>query len=1115
MSTSAELGGFVRVEDSEDGIGRVVEIVGSTARVEYFVSPVGPRLELRTVPCRTLEPLKLPAQTVIYWRDPEHSVWRTGRVDGGLIAARAIDAREDHYHIRFPNLVERRIPVSEVFVRWEHPLEDPTELLEAQTTETPYFAAARLGFLRHLSAQATAFQGMTGLAAAAIEYHPHQLAVVRRVLSDPIQRYLLADEVGLGKTIEAGILLRQHLLDEPTAQALVLVPTHLVDQWRDELVRKFSIEVTGTSPQDEEDDGEGRVVIAAHEALDQRFLRGLKPTTLLIVDEAHHVARWAWSAEPQQHERFRLLDKLAQQAPSVFLLSGTPLHQEEDGFLAMLHLLDPSGYPLDDRESFRLRVQNRQVVADSLADLTDDADPLFVAEALARLESGFQSDRTLQSLCERLRAVADGDTEDPLRAAAIRNVRAHLGESYRLHRRLLRTRREHPHVAPLLPKRNGIEWLQGNDQSREVAEGFLEEWRRELPASSLAAQSSDTKLCALWVDSVLSHPSVLLRRISQRKALLLREPVDDASPEEHLLLGLTPAFPGEVDLLTRWKSELETSLVEEPRAKALADWLRRQPPKGQRALVFVDDEEVAVRVAKCLMAELGAAKVARHSAYDPGPARRFIDRKLDVLVCDRNGEEGLNLQGVPAAVVLYDLPLDAARLEQRLGRVDRIEGLAKLRLLGFQGAGPLEVAWQRCLGEAIGVFRRSVAPLQYPLTETARRIRSAYALDGSAAIDAETARLCDPKSGLEAELRRIRSQEALDSLDWDAEEEEAFAAGVQDARVDAKSTGPEAFGGWMERCLNFERRGHDPFHYVHRLGGKRPTLVPLGDTLVRFSQWFSTQEKRRPDELPLGPFSFDAEASHDSGAHLLRVGHPFVDALENMVRSDGRGTSWVFWRHAPDLELELPRLFFGFQFIVEADLAKAHALVDTLRGSSHALHRQASSVFPPRVVSLWVGPDGEQVSDPALLAALTAPYKSRAYSDVHVRAERWLRVEEMAPVGDWALRCQGARAAAERLLRSHTDFVTQSRRSVDLLQATLDSSAAILRARAARLSGPSREAEEKAMVHAQRLASALVHGTENPRIVVDSAGAIFLSPNPWGAGEQPSVSPSPSAYSRL
>ena len=233
--------------------------------------------------------------------------------------------------------------------------------------------------MRHISAQRAAFGGLTGLASAAVELLEHQVTVIRRVLADPTERYLLADEVGLGKTIEAGILIRQHTIDHPNdAKVLVIVPEHLLSQWKDELQNKFFL-------------SRSRVELVTEAALLTGELASTD-RTMLVVDEAHRTAQRAFSGDPRERHAYEELRSLSRSTPRLLLLSGTPVLHQEDGFLAMLHLLDPDAYPLDDRDAFRQRVSERQSVAEATADLMDDASSYFAEDA-------DQSDR--EDLCFR------------------------------------------------------------------------------------------------------------------------------------------------------------------------------------------------------------------------------------------------------------------------------------------------------------------------------------------------------------------------------------------------------------------------------------------------------------------------------------------------------------------------------------------------------------------------------------------------------------------------------------------------------------------------------------------------------------------------------------------
>lgn len=132
--------------------------------------------------------------------------------------------------------------------------------------------------------QRAACAGMSGLLSASIYLEGYQVETVRRVSQDPVQRYLLADEVGLGKTIQAGVLIRQCVLDAPELhRVIVLVPDHLAGQWYEELRDRLRLDPLL---------GEQVRVLRAGE----RGLASYDPPTMLVIDEAHHVA--AWAGEP-------------------------------------------------------------------------------------------------------------------------------------------------------------------------------------------------------------------------------------------------------------------------------------------------------------------------------------------------------------------------------------------------------------------------------------------------------------------------------------------------------------------------------------------------------------------------------------------------------------------------------------------------------------------------------------------------------------------------------------------------------------------------------------------------------------------------------------------------
>ena len=1076
---------FVQVGRGLDGVGTLLNVERNQADVEYFESPVGPRLHQIQSPIENVREVELSPQTRVFWFDKNRHAWRAGRVDGGLISAEALKATEDHYPVRFPNGHDAHIPISQLYVRWAHPIEDPTDYLAARITDTPLFFDGRSRFVRYLSNQRAAFGGLTGLASAAVDLLEHQVATVRRILADPVQRYLLADEVGLGKTVEAGVVIRQHLLDQPDeASVVVVVPAHLVQQWRLELTSKF--DVSENSP----------VQVFSEDQFVEES-EDLGSVTMLVIDEAHRAALRAFDADAGRRRLYEAFQALAANVPRLLLLSGTPVLHQEEGFLAMLHLLDPQGYPLSGRDQFRRRVRERQTVAEATLDLADDASVHFVGEALQRLETLFADDPRLLDLCVAVRTHLTLDAAEATRVSSLRALRTHLTETYRLHRRLLRTRRGDPRVQVHLPVRTGALRLEHEDEARREAFDLIDAWRLALPGTDGGQPPNDqVELFSLLVASALSHPLMLTRQIDSRLALLAKDGSRPISSEHRDILGIPWAFEGEEALLRERRHLIVEAARIDPRAQRFVAWLRSNDDV-KKVVVFVDDHEVADALADTLREALGPNVIFRNGPGTDAVGAFEARQALSVLVCDATAEEGLNLQRSGAAMVHFDLPLEPARVEQRIGRIDRLEARGRLRNVVFSAGCPYEREWLMCLSETIQVFNRSIAPLQYVLVEATARIRSRFLEDGRAAIEQEVGRMRDPKVGLDAEMRRIRAQESLDAVEGDFVADAAFFTALAEADEAAETEGENALNSWVTERLQFvcRRLGPAILRYSHDL--RRPTLIPLFETVRRFEDCLDRDPKARDSKatLPLRPATFQRSTAETDHVGLLRVGHPFVDAFEALVRSDDRGTAFAMWRYVPK-STRLPRVFFRFDFVIEADLAQIKVGFAG-RISLDSLRRRADEAFPVEYRTVWLDGDLKPVENPRVLTVLGRPYqkppRADGSRDVNIRLERWDRVDALVSIGDWSELCYRARQVAESQIRDAIEFRERCRRHATQVLNLATSVNEALKSRISHLSGPARDSEQTMAQFELQLSVALANGIETPSLRVDSAGAVVLA----------------------
>jgi len=211
--------------------GLVKDKTKTIVDVEYFHAPGDTRL--RQVPMDNIVGAHLSEQTRCYVERDED--WIPGRI-------KRYRSEGDEYEVDFLGEARSFVPASKIYVRWAKPLEDPTEMLAAKQHGTVFFRSQRLPYVRRMLLQRAASRGHTGLLSSNVDLYPHQVEIVRRVLQDPVQRYLLADEVGLGKTIEAGVILRQYLLDAGReATVIIAAPSSLKRQWRNELESKFGV----------------------------------------------------------------------------------------------------------------------------------------------------------------------------------------------------------------------------------------------------------------------------------------------------------------------------------------------------------------------------------------------------------------------------------------------------------------------------------------------------------------------------------------------------------------------------------------------------------------------------------------------------------------------------------------------------------------------------------------------------------------------------------------------------------------------------------------------------------------------------------------------------------
>ena len=303
-------------------------------------------------------------------QDQEGATWKVESVEDrhGVLRYNVIRKLEDGTEER-KALNETRIGAN---IQLSKPLD---RLLASQIDYKEWYDLRIESLLMQANMKSSPLRGLVGSRVGLI---PHQLYIAHEVGKRFAPRVLLADEVGLGKTIEAGLIIHQQLKTGRSERILILVPDSLQYQWMIEMRRRFNLEfslfdLTRTASIKEHDPDqnpfltEQRIIASVDLMIDHDDLREQALEAgfdLLVVDEAHHLM---WNEEEGGNDRYDLVEELAQQTAGVLLLTATPEQLGVESHFARLRLLDPSRFNsldrfLDEEEQYQQTAKIAEVL---------------------------------------------------------------------------------------------------------------------------------------------------------------------------------------------------------------------------------------------------------------------------------------------------------------------------------------------------------------------------------------------------------------------------------------------------------------------------------------------------------------------------------------------------------------------------------------------------------------------------------------------------------------------------------------------------------------------------------------------------------------------------------
>ncbi|MEG5136312.1 MULTISPECIES: helicase-related protein [unclassified Microcoleus] len=596
---------------------------------------------------------------------------------------------------------------------------------------------------------------------------PHQIKILRRVAASFPKSFLIADEVGLGKTIETGLILRYLLVSQKVKRVLILVPASIQPQWHEELREKFNLHFwsytkgelvpAGNSPitnnpQPITNPWNSQNLILASSHLVRRSdraqeLLAAQPWDLVVLDEAHHARRQSPQNRKETPNRLlQLMQQLKEKSRSLLLLSATPMQIDAIEVFDLLHLLGLRGHwsygenfcnyfstlsAKPDRQNVRFwqqmsvgYFQEGGLPCDRLQQYLQKCDKLLYY----KLRDVWEKNQRVnpQQIADDEAFIAASrqylTVNTPLKDLMFRHTRDTLRQYYQ--RGLLE--RDIPH--------------------REVRDNAITlENNREVPLYLAVsnyvrhfynlAQKDNRKalgfLMTLYRKRLTSSFYAIRESLQRRlEGISITEDdfqdLDDA--DDVILEGMegyfAPADPEEikylVDLLDRFENTGEDSKLSH-----FITILRQELNERESAIVFTQYTDTMDYLRSALQ-QLYGAQIACYSGrggelYQNGEWRtfpkeqikaKFLQGIIKILLCTESASEGLNLQTC-GVLINYDMPWNPMRVEQRIGRLDRIGQIYDtVRIHNFYYDGTVEAKVYRKLRDRIDAFQTVVGNLQ-------------------------------------------------------------------------------------------------------------------------------------------------------------------------------------------------------------------------------------------------------------------------------------------------------------------------------------------------------------------------------------------------------------------
>lgn len=559
--------------------------------------------------------------------------------------------------------------------------------------------------------------GFKELTGAKIYLLPHQVKTIMRCLQEVPCRYMLADEVGLGKTIEAISIYKIFSENNSATNALVIVPKSLVEQWKTELFFKFNIF-----------EGKNKylnnvIIIAAEEIQDSHLTT---KWDFVIIDEVHK-----YLSIEDIYNKFLTISK---EAGNLLLLSATPIQEKKFEYLNLLKLLSPQKYSSYDIEMFDKLLEKQSLIiqyANRLINYIDDLDE-ECNDAQSKGDDPHDSEdcfdiyEDIESYMNKIVSVLNDNTLTQLKDSVsfdnddcgIYNMRVFLSYvcgNYQIESNIIRNRRS------MVNREADDELL----ATRELAKISYDSSINDQNYEDVIYNKIDELLKSYEDDDKLEISKMLLTAFFS-SSFAFKQAITNFGGSEDLdeiRILATQWTMYENELLSNMEAILDDPYIYDKeyntRVCKIMDYLVEEVDDSKVVLFTNFDEtfEFYKKVLSSIYADKEISFFGKNIPSDElelGTYRFQNSQDCKIMLCDSSGGEGRNFQCADY-IVHIDLPWDANQIEQRIGRLDRLERdsnrLKVISVIAYS-QDKFEEALLKFWDEGINIFNESLSGME-------------------------------------------------------------------------------------------------------------------------------------------------------------------------------------------------------------------------------------------------------------------------------------------------------------------------------------------------------------------------------------------------------------------